>query len=383
MKGAVRIMKRIFAFAAVAVMVFAVAGCDLLNSYSDRYVPNQSASDDGPLTHLVHKLDLDIDVEPDAEGNPPELPNASAAMPEPSGLERDEYGILIGSLVFDEPVLLVGAYDAINVRSGPDIESERVASLGLGQMAEATEVVDGWYRVTVLPGMYAGFVRSDLLMDYSENIQYFASPRVDYIVRPGSGSDDEDRIVMENTLVDVRTVIPDIDYYMIFATPYNFTGSTLYLRDIPILQSKTAEKLKAAQELFREDGYGIKIYDAYRPSSVSGILFSIVGDPSYIAPAGTSVHNRAAAIDMTLVDEDGNELEMPSPIHTLDRTSNRDYPGMSAEGRKNMDYMASIMRRCGFTTVSTEWWHFSDTEIGNYPPLDFSFSEFLMYAVEK
>ena len=371
-------MKRTIVFAAAATVLLFAAGCDMLPSYSDRYVPSQSeTSGNDPVTHIVNKLDIEIDS--DEQVSPPEFP--ISAISESTGLERDEYGILIGSMVFDEPVLLVGAYDAINVRRGPDIESERVASIGLGQVAEATEVVDGWYHITVLPGMYVGFARSDLLMDYSETTRYFAAPRVDYIVR--KGSDGEDEIVMENTLVDVRTVIPDIDYYMIFATPYNFTGSTLYSRDIPILQAKTAEKLKGAQELFGEDGYGIKIYDAYRPSSVSGILFSIVGDPSYIAPAGTSVHNRAAAIDMTLVDSDGNELEMPSPMHTLDRTSNRDYQGMTAESRKNMDYMASIMRRCGFTTVSTEWWHFSDTEIGNYPPLDFTFSEFLMYAVES
>ena len=366
-------MRKIIALAAVIVLLIIASACSLLSmgTYSDRDTPSIPTDEyDGPDGHIVIKPELD--VESDVEINLDDLPDISGF----SGLERDEFGILIGSVVFEEPLLLVGAYDAINVRNGPSTEAERVATIGYGQVAEATEVVDGWYHITVLPGMFEGYTRSDLLKDYSPDVIYYAAPRVDYIVNPGN-----DEITAENKLVDVRTVIPDIEFYIIFATPYNFTGATLYSRDLPILQIKTAEKLSVAQELFKEDGYRIKIYDAYRPSRVSGILFSIIGDPNYIAPAGTSVHNRAAAIDMTLIDEDGNELEMPSPMHTLDRTSNRDYPGMTAEARNNMNYMASIMIRCGFSTVSTEWWHFSDTEIGNYPPLDFTFSEFSIYSV--
>jgi len=381
-------IKKVIVLAVIVSLSFFAVACNLMEPETNRYVPARSTlydnkTDTGDTGDTGASYRPVLDIEPDInpgigsghEFSPPELPDTA----ESTGLERDEFGILIGSLVFDEPVLLMGAYDVINVRDGPDIATQRVATIGMGQVAEATEVVDGWYHITIFPGMFTGYARSDLLVDYDENIKYFAAPRVDYIVRPGSNGED---IVMESTLVDVRTIIPDIEYHMIFATPDNFTGSTLYARDVPILQSGTADKLAKAFELFVEDGYRIKIYDAYRPSSVSGILFSIIGDPTYIAPQGTSMHNRAAAIDMTLVDFDGNELEMPSPMHTLDRTSNRDYQGMSAEARKNMDYMASVMRKCGFTTVQSEWWHFSDSEIANYPPLDFTFMEFFFYPVQ-
>jgi len=169
---------------------------------------------------------------------------------------------------------------------------------------------------------------------------------------------------------------------MIFATPDNFTGRTLYERDICLLREGTVEKLARAADIFRQDGYRIKIYDAYRPSSVSGILFSIVGDATYVAGAGKSIHNRAAAVDMTLLDADGNELEMPSPMHTFDRTSNRNSTAMSAEARKNMDYMTSVMVQCGFTTVRSEWWHFSDSGASRYPPLDLTFRDFTFYFVD-
>ena len=281
----------------------------------------------------------------------------------------------LGSQVFEEPVLLVGAVSAANLRSGPGVEFQPVATIGLGQVAEATEVIDGWYHVTVFPGMFRGFVDSELLVEYMEDRQFFASTREDIIEWQGTG--------MEISLVDLRIAIPEIEYYIIFATPDNFTGNTQYARDIPILQSGTAEKLKSAQEIFARDGYTIKVYDAYRPSSVSGILSTIIADSRYIASAGSSIHNRAAAVDITLIDADGNELEMPSPMHTFNSTSHRDSSAMSEEARKNMDYMASVMRQCGFTTVSTEWWHFSDTNSSRYPPLDISFAEFEMYAIDR
>ena len=388
-------MKKAVAIMAIISIAFASCACDLLKfdpvransgraettdngAYYRSYIEAGSEAFTEPDNSPVNKPELDIELDIEAGSNAG-LSDWSAES-EPGGLERDEYGILIGSIVFDEPILLVGAYDVINVRAGPDIGTQRAATIGLGQVAEASEVVDGWYHVTVLPGMFEGYVRSDLLVDYDDTVRYLASPRVDYIVRTNA---DGTETVTENTIVDVRTIIPDIEYYMIFATPGNFTGETLYARDIPVLQAGTAEKLKKAHEVFAQDGYKIKIYDAYRPSSISGVLYSIIQDSTYIAPAGTSMHNRAAAVDMTLVDFDGNELEMPSPMHTLNRTSNRDYQGMTAESRKNMDYMTSIMRQCGFTTVQSEWWHFSDSQISNYPPLDITFTEFSLYAVDK
>ena len=285
----------------------------------------------------------------------------------------------IGSQVFDEPVLLVGALSSVNVRSGPGVDFPLVTTIGFGQVAQATEVIDGWYHVTVFPGMFTGYTDSELLVGHIETRQFFANAREDSVEVTRSGR----KIIMESKLVDVRAALPDIEYHIIFATPGNFTGRTLYSRDVCLLQSGTVEKLAKAQGLFAQDGYRIKIYDAYRPMSVSAILFDIIQDSKYIAPPGSSSHNRAAAVDITLVDSDGNELEMPSPMHTFDSTSHRDSRVMSAEARGNMDYMTSVMRQSGFRTVSSEWWHFSDTDSASYPPLDILFNEFSFHSVDS
>ena len=101
-------------------------------------------------------------------------------LPEITGLERNEDGILIGSMILEEPVLLKGVFNTINVRAQPGSDSERVATIGLGQVVEAYGVVDGWYQVNVLPGMFNGYIRSDLLIEYDENIMYLAETYVDY-----------------------------------------------------------------------------------------------------------------------------------------------------------------------------------------------------------
>ena len=384
MVGNMKTMKlqKLIAAAAIITLIFFTCSCGMLKTFSDRRTfdspaPTSGRSDNSYSPGFIidqkpgFGLDIESNDDEDEDFVAPEFPDTT----ESGGLERDENGILIGSMVFDKPVLLMGAFDEINVRTGPATDTPRVATIGLGQLAEATEVVDGWYRITVLPGMFTGYTRSDLLVDYTDTKIYRTEPRIDNI-ESGSGND---ITKTEIKLVDVRTIIPDVKWHMILATPHNFTGKTLYERDIPILQLETAEKLKKANELFTQDGYTIKIYDAYRPSSVSGIMNDIIKDSA--EPSGTVMHNKAAAVDMTLVDADGNELEMPSPMYTLDYTSNRDYRGMTPEARKNMDYMTSVMQRCGFTTVSSEWWHFSDGSADKYPPLDLSFTEFKFYLV--
>ena len=193
-----------------------------------------------------------------------------------------------------------------------------------------------------------------------------------YTTKDDAGND----VTLKDNLVDVRKVDPTLQINMIFATPDNFTGEVLYPKSYCLLQKETAAKLKAAQALFQKDGYCIKVYDAYRPHSVQVKLWNIVKDSRYIAkPEGRgSMHNHGAAVDMTLVDKNGVELEMPSPMHTMNQTSHRSYKGMSAKAKQNMEYMATIMKKAGFKTITTEWWHFEDHG-KEYPLTDYDFNK--------
>ncbi len=258
--------------------------------------------------------------------------------------------------------------DTLRVRSGPSSQTEVLGYLQYGASLNVQAKADWlqiWYEGRV------AYVDSRYVQVTGDPLKYAYVPSKKAKVKQPDGSVRE----LIDNLVDVKSVDPTIVTYMIFATDKNFTGKKLYAKSLCLLQKGTAEKLKKAQALFKKDGYSIKVYDAYRPLSVQKILYSIVKDGTYIAPPRTgSNHNRGAAVDMTLVDGKGNELEMPSPIHTLNRKANRDYPGMSAQARKNMQYMAKVMRQCGFSTIESEWWHFSDTEEERYMVTDYDFA---------
>jgi len=178
--------------------------------------------------------------------------------------------------------------------------------------------------------------------------------------------------LLKDNLVDVSRYSSDIKIDLLLATDNNFLGSNVYGKAACFLQKGTLEKLMEAQEKFAEDGYTIIIYDAYRPYSVTLLLYEKYQNSTYVAgPRIGSVHNKGAAIDISLLDQDGNPLEMPSLIHTLDSTSNRNNPNMSDTAKANMDYMADIMESCGFSTINSEWWHFSDKEYNNYLRTDY------------
>ena len=102
------------------------------------------------------------------------------------------------------------------------------------------------------------------------------------------------------------------------------------------------------------------------------IMYDIHKNGTYVAGKRFgSIHNKGAAIDMSLVDNStGEPIEMPSPIHTLNETSNRTNPDMSETAKENMNYMAGIMKKAGFTTIQSEWWHFSDSESSQYMRTD-------------
>lgn len=174
--------------------------------------------------------------------------------------------------------------------------------------------------------------------------------------------------LLKDNLVDVTLYTDDILIDMLMAKDDNIAGGNVYGQEICLLQQGTLEKLKDAQELFYADGYSIIIYDAYRPYSVTCTMFDIHKDGTYVAGKRFgSIHNKGAAVDMSLVDNNtGIPIEMPSAIHTLDSTSNRSNPNMTDTAKKNMNYMADIMKKCGFSTIASEWWHFTDTESDKY-----------------
>lgn len=161
--------------------------------------------------------------------------------------------------------------------------------------------------------------------------------------------------------VDLRMLLPEAEFELLFASRNNITGEALY-PPIPMMEKNTAEHLKLAYDLFRADGFTLKVYDAYRPKSAQYKLYDAVQNGWFIANPynGNSWHQLGRAIDMSLIDlKTGKELVMPTPMHTFSNDAARFNSNQwSDEVRENMEYMTNTMLSCGFTLLSTEWWHF-------------------------
>jgi D-alanyl-D-alanine dipeptidase len=178
-------------------------------------------------------------------------------------------------------------------------------------------------------------------------------------------------------LVDVTALDATLVIDLRYATADNFTGEEIYSEAECLLLKATAEKLIAAQKEFAELGYRIKIWDAYRPLSAQRALWEVVGDPAFVAdPKKGSIHNRGAAVDVTLVDKDGKEISMPTGFDDFTEKAAIDYGGCTKEQAVNRELLASVMVKHGFTRLEAEWWHFVDKESSGFPLLDVQFDQF-------
>jgi D-alanyl-D-alanine dipeptidase len=179
--------------------------------------------------------------------------------------------------------------------------------------------------------------------------------------------DKKPEVIKNSDFINIKEFIPELIYEPRYKTDTNVTGKVLYSKDYPYLRYGTAVKLKKAWDKLSQMGIRIKIWDAYRPPSVQKLLWQKVSDSRFIAnPATGSVHNRGAAVDMTLVDREGKEVKMPSGFDEFDSKADRDFKDIDTERAANAKVLEGIMKECGFESITTEWWHFNDTDWREY-----------------
>jgi zinc D-Ala-D-Ala dipeptidase len=179
-----------------------------------------------------------------------------------------------------------------------------------------------------------------------------------------------------DALVNLQTVAPSIHLDMRYATTNNFLKQAVYPHATCLLRSATAAKLAAAQRALARRGLGLKVFDCYRPLSVQRRMWAILPDADYVAnPKTGSRHNRGAAVDVTLVDRSGIPLEMPSEFDDFSERAHADYAAASARAKAHRRLLRSAMTQHGFQGISTEWWHFDDSQSQRYGLLDVDWSD--------
>lgn len=163
--------------------------------------------------------------------------------------------------------------------------------------------------------------------------------------------------------VAVEDYLPQVQTELKYATEDNFTGQVVYEFSTVYLRYGTLKKLAAVQTDLEELGFGLKIWDAFRPVSAQYKLWEICPDRRYVANpnTGCSDHSRGNTVDVTLVDSQGREVPMPTGFDDFTKKADRDYSDCSREAADNALILEVLMEKHGFTGYQNEWWHFIDT----------------------
>lgn len=166
--------------------------------------------------------------------------------------------------------------------------------------------------------------------------------------------------VDENAFVNLKDYSNDFVYDMKYATEDNFLKEKVYPCGECFLRVKTVKSLLAANVAFLDKGFKIKIFDCYRPKSIQKKMWKIVPNPTYVAnPKKGSIHNRGGAVDITLIDFSGKELEMGTAFDFFGEEASHNYQNFSKKVLDNRAFLKEIMLQNNFKSFDSEWWHYN------------------------
>ncbi len=178
--------------------------------------------------------------------------------------------------------------------------------------------------------------------------------------------------IADTTFVRLADYSNDFVYDLRYATTNNFLKEKVY--DCPecYTRAKTARALLKVNKEFMEKGVKIKFFDCYRPNSVQYKMWKIVPNPQYVAnPVKGSIHNKGGAVDITLVDLEGNELDMGTDFDFFGKRAYHDNLDLPKEILENRKLLKETMEAYGFWSIRTEWWHYNLSAGSNDKVADF------------
>ena len=145
-----------------------------------------------------------------------------------------------------------------------------------------------------------------------------------------------------------------------YASPYNFLGRTLYSELNPRLRCPVAKALQKVQQDLQQEGLGLMVWDAYRPLAVQQAMWDAIKDPRYVSDPAVNAgrHTRGTAVDVTLVDQRGTPLAMPTDYDDFSEAAHVDAVDTAPQRAANALRLRRAMERRGFRSFPTEWWHF-------------------------
>jgi len=180
-----------------------------------------------------------------------------------------------------------------------------------------------------------------------------------------------------NELIEIKKAIPGIKLDIRYATTNNFMKQVMYKQARAFARKPVVASLKKIQAELRKKGYGLKIFDGYRPYAVTIAFYQKASDKNFVAnPAKGSKHNRGCAIDLTIINlKTGKDVVMATPYDSFSAAAAAHYMPVTPEVKKNRDFLIASMQKHNFTVLDNEWWHFDYNGWQNYDLMDIPFGK--------
>jgi D-alanyl-D-alanine dipeptidase len=180
-------------------------------------------------------------------------------------------------------------------------------------------------------------------------------------------------------LVEIVKLDPTIRLDIRYATKNNFLGKAVYPGARAFLQRPAAEALVRVNQGLRKQGFGLVIFDGYRPWSVTKVFWDATPEDKkvFVAdPSKGSRHNRGCAVDLSLFElRTGVEVKMPSEYDEMTERAHINYECARPETKNLRDLLRSAMASEGFSVYEPEWWHYDYKDWKDYPIMNVKFSE--------
>ena len=173
---------------------------------------------------------------------------------------------------------------------------------------------------------------------------------------------------MNNSLIKVNKKDLDINIDLKYATTDNFTKTKILKKNECYIHKIAYEHLTLAIKISQKIGLKLKIFDAYRPVYVQRKLWEYLPDPNFIVPPDKgSPHSRGVAVDITLTDLKGNELDMGTGFDEFSKLSYHGNLNISNSAYQNRLLLLGIMTDAGWDFFRNEWWHYQLFDSRKYP----------------
>ncbi|GAA4337477.1 hypothetical protein GCM10023149_46930 [Mucilaginibacter gynuensis] len=181
----------------------------------------------------------------------------------------------------------------------------------------------------------------------------------------------------DNQLIEIKKYIPGIVLDIRYATKNNFTGQPVYKQARAFARLPVVKSLQKIQTDLKPLGLGLKIFDGYRPYTITVKFYEVAKDTTFVAdPRKGSRHNRGCAIDLTLINlKTGKELDMPTGYDSFKKEAAANYGPLSPQKLHNRELLKKVMEANGFSVYPSEWWHYDFKGWDKFGLLDIPFED--------